>query len=351
MGKKVFGTTPSGDTVYLYSMKNAHGVEALISNFGGTLLSLSVPDRKGKMTDIVLGYDSLAQYLQDRSYFGCLVGRYANRIGKARFTLDGSTYVLAVNNGSNHLHGGIRGFDKVVWTVDEKESTPGSSLVLRYRSPDGEEGYPGNLSVRASYTLTDKNELVIDYSATTDKPTVVNLTHHSYFNLGGAGRGDILGHELMIDANKYTPVDSGLISTGEARSVEGTPMDFRSPTEIGKQIIENDIQLRLGGGYDHNWVLNGEMGTLRKVASAYEPSSGRLMEVLTTEPGLQFYSGNFLDGSSIGKGDIPYHHRFGFCLETQHFPDSPNKPEFPTTVLRPGETYSSKTVYRFSVRN
>jgi aldose 1-epimerase len=259
-------------------------------------------------------------------------------------------YTLATNNGANHLHGGLKGFDKVVWSVDERESQPGKSLVLNYVSKDGEEGYPGTLSVKVVYSVTDSNELKIDYSATTDKPTILNLTHHSYFNLAGAGNGDILGHELFINADRFTPVDTGLIPTGELRSVKGTPMDFTAPTLIGARINNPYDQLKNGGGYDHNWVLNKEPGVLAVAAWAYEKTSGRVMEVLTTEPGLQFYSGNFLNGTAIGKGNVRYDHRFGFCLETQHFPDSPNKPQFPSTVLNPGQVYSSTTIYRFSAK-
>ena len=266
------------------------------------------------------------------------------------FTLNGTTYKLAVNNGANHLHGGVKGFDKVVWNVDERAGKPGTSLVLRYRSKDGEEGYPGILSVSVVYSVTDSNELKIEYSASTDKPTVVNLTHHSYFNLAGAGKGNILDQELKIDADSFTPVDSGLIPTGDLRDVEGTPMDFRSPTAIGVRINDADDQLKKGGGYDHNWVLNKPANSLGLAATVYEKTSGRVMEVWTTEPGLQFYSGNFLNGTHVGKANIKYEHRYGFCLETQHFPDSPNKPHFPTTVLSPGQTLTSTTSYRFSVR-
>jgi len=298
----------------------------------------------------VLGYDSLAEYIKDSPYFGALVGRYANRIGKGRFTLNGVEYKLAINNGANHLHGGLKGFDKVVWDVNEKESRPGGSLTLSYRSKDGEEGYPGDLSVKVVYSLTESNELRIEYRATTDKPTVVNITHHSYFNLAGAGNGDILSHELFIDADLFTPVDSGLIPTGEIRSVKGTPMDFTQPTAIGARINSNEMQLKIAGGYDHNWVVNKPMKSFGLAARVLEKTTGRVMEVWTTEPGLQFYSGNFLSGSNIGKGGKRYEHRFGFCLETQHYPDSPNRPQFPSTILNPGQTYSSTTVYRFTAK-
>jgi aldose 1-epimerase len=350
MEKHLFGTTPDGRQVYAYTLKNPRGMEARITNFGGVILSLTAPDKDGKLTDIVLGYDSLAPYGVNKPYFGALIGRYGNRIGKGKFTLDGKEYTLATNNGANHLHGGVKGFDKVVWEALEKESTPGRSLVLSYVSKDGEEGYPGTLTVKVTYTLTDSNELRIDYPATTDKPTVINLTQHSYFNLAGQGEGDILGQEMMIDADRFTPIDPGLIPTGELRPVKGTPMDFTTPTAIGARIAQADEQLKLGGGYDHNWVLNKKPGSFGLAARVFEPKSGRVMEVFTVEPGLQFYCGNFLDGTDIGKLGKIYKYRYGFCLETQHFPDSPNKPEFPSTILRPGEVYSTMTVYRFSVR-
>lgn len=346
----IFGTLNDGRSAMLYTLRNKNGLETMITNFGGRVVSMRVPDRKGILDDIVLGYDSVQQYESDRSYFGTLVGRYGNRIGNAMFTLDESVVTLAANDGANHLHGGLKGFDKVLWTVDEATSVPGRSLALTYQSPDGEEGYPGTLLVRVVYTLNDENELVIEYEARTDKPTVVNLTHHSYFNLAGAGARDVLDHELMIDADRYTPVDEGLIPTGELPGVEGTPMDFRTPTRIGARIDLEDEQLRFGRGYDHNWVLNGGSDSLRIVASLFEPTSGRMMEVLTTEPGLQFYSGNFLDGTARGKSGREYHFRTGLCLETQHFPDSPNKSHFPSTVLRPGERYHTTTAYRFTAR-
>ena len=350
MKKELFGKAADGKEVYIYTLRNKNGMEARITNYGGILVSLMVPDRNGKPGDVVLGYDSLAEYIKDSPYFGALVGRYANRIGKGRFTLNGVEYKLAINNGANHLHGGLKGFDKVVWDVNEKESRPGGSLTLSYRSKDGEEGYPGDLSVKVVYSLTESNELRIEYRATTDKPTVVNLAHHSYFNLAGAGNGDILSHELFIDADLFTPVDSGLIPTGEMRSVKGTPMDFTQPTAIGARINSNDTQLKIAGGYDHNWVVNKPMKSFGLAARVLEKTTGRVMEVWTTEPGLQFYSGNFLSGSNIGKGGKRYEHRFGFCLETQHYPDSPNRPQFPSTILNPGQTYSSTTVYRFTAK-
>lgn len=343
-----FGKTPGGTPVSLYTLSNTRGMEAKITNYGGIVVSLKVPDRNGAPGDVVLGYDSLSQYIASNPYFGALIGRYGNRIAGGRFVLGGTTVTLACNDGPNHLHGGLKGFDKVVWTVDEKASVPGSTLVLTYVSRDGEEGYPGTLSVRVVYAITEKNELTIDYAATTDKPTVVNLTHHSYFNL--AGRGDILGHMLSIAADRFTPVGPGLIPTGVLQGVEGTPFDFRTPTAIGARIGAVDEQLKLAGGYDHNWVLN-RTGTEPVIAATvYEPTSGRVMEVLTTEPGLQFYSGNFLNGSNTGKGGVAYQFRTGFCLESQHYPDSPNHPGFPSTVLEPGRQYATRTVYRFSAR-
>jgi aldose 1-epimerase len=351
MKKEMFGTTSDGIPVYVYTLQNVHKMQARVTNYGGILVSLLVPDKTGQLDDVVLGYDSLATYEKNNNpYFGALIGRYGNRIGKGKFTLNGKEYTLALNNGPNHLHGGLKGFDKVVWTVSEKESSPERSIVLTYLSKDGEEGYPGNLSVKVVYTLTDNDELKIEYSATTDKPTVLNLTHHSYFNLEGAGRGSILAHELMIDADTFAPVDSTLIPTGELRPVRGTPFDFRKATTIGARISGDNEQLRYGKGYDHNFVLNRKGKGLGLAARVYESTTGRAMDVLTTEPGVQFYSGNFLDGKNIGKGGISYDHRYGFCLETQHFPDSPNKPKFPTTVLKPGEKFSSTTVYKFYVK-
>lgn len=349
MDKHPFGTTPDGRQVYVYTLKNSRGMEARIMNFGGVLLSLTAPDKNAKFADVVLAYDSLPPYFVNKPYFGALIGRYGNRIGKGKFSLDGKSYTLATNNGANHLHGGLKGFDKVLWDVNETESVPGRSVVLSYVSKDGEEGYPGTLTVKVTYALTDSNELRIDYRATTDSPTIVNLTHHSYFNLAGQGNGDILAHELMIDADRFTPIDAGLIPTGELRPVEGTPMDFRAPVAIGARINSSEEQLKLAGGYDHNWVLNRAEKAYGLAARVHEPGSGRAMEVYTSEPGLQFYSGNFLDGSDTGKGERVYRHRYGFCLETQHFPDSPNKPAFPSTVLRPGEEYRSSTTYRFLI--
>ncbi len=350
MKRSVFGRTPDGTSIYLYTLKNSSGMEAQITNYGGIIVRLLVPDRSGRIDDVVLGYDSLADYIKDNPYFGCIAGRYANRIAAGKFSLNGKEYTLARNNGPNHLHGGNKGFDKMVWEPAEDKEKNGQSLTLSYLSKDGEEGYPGNLSVKVKYTVTDQNELKIQYSATTDSPTVVNLTQHSYFNLAGAGKGDILSEELMINADRFTPVDSTLIPTGELREVRGTPMDFTRPTAIGARIDSNDEQLHFGRGYDHNFVLRREGRGLVLAARVYDPGTGRLMEVSTTEPGVQFYSGNFLDGHNIGKGGRSYKHRYGFCLETQHFPDSPNHPSFPSVMLKPGEVHTSTTVYKFSVR-
>ncbi len=344
--KTPFGTTPDGQAVDLYTLTNASGMQAAITNYGAILVSLKVPDRQGKLGDVVLGFDTLDGYFKKPSYFGAIVGRYGNRIGQGKFQLDGHSYTLAKNNNGQHLHGGDRGFDKVVWNVEAAVDRNEPQLVLRHVSKDGEEGYPGTLDVTVTYTLTDANELKIAYHATTDKPTVVNLTNHSYFNL--ACGGNILDHLLMIDADRFTPVDKGLITTGELRPVKGTPFDFTKPTAIGARINGDDEQLKRGLGYDHNWVLNSDGRKMTLVARVTEPVTGRVMEILTTEPGLQFYSGNFLDGGNIGKGGVPYNYRCGFCAETQHFPDSPNKPNFPSTVLRPGQTYDTTTIYRFS---
>jgi aldose 1-epimerase len=316
--------------------------------YGGVVVSLRVPDRRGNLGDVVLGYDQLDRYLKKGAYFGALIGRYGNRIGNGRFSLDGQEYKLAQNNGENHLHGGLVGFDKVLWNRTESPTDDVFGLKLTYLSKDREEGYPGNLSVTVIYTLTNKDELKLSYSAMTDKPTVVNLTNHSFFNLAGSGSN--LGHEIMINADRFTPVVKGLIPTGELRDVKGTPMDFSTATAIGARIDEDYEQLTLAGGYDHNYALNKRDSELSLAARVSEPSTGRVMEVYTTEPGMQFYSGNFLDGSITGKGGRVYERRSAFCLETQHFPDSPNKPGFPSTVLRPGQQYSSTTIYRFSVR-
>ena len=345
-----FGQTPDGEAVESFTLTNAHGIELRAISYGGIIVSLRVPDRDGRRDDVVLGHDDLAGYLAKPSFFGALVGRYGNRIAGGRFTLDGRTYTLATNNGPNHLHGGVRGFDKRVWKAQPFERPGTAGLVLTRTSPDGEEGYPGNLAVRVTYTLTDRDEVGFEYFATTDKPTVVNLTQHSYFNLAGDGKRDVLGHELMIDADRFTPVDKTLIPTGVLAAVAGTPFDFRKSAAIGARIGADDEQIRNGGGYDHNFVLNGRGQGLTPAIRVFEPTTGRTMDIATTEPGVQFYSGNFLDGSVTGKAGHVYGKRYGFCLETQHFPDSPNHPGFPSTVLRPGKEYRSKTVLKFGTR-
>ena len=349
--KQDYGKTSTGESVYLYTLRNTHGVEAKITNYGGILVSLKVPDRNRKFDDVVLGFKDLDSYLtKNDPYMGALIGRYGNRIAKGRFTLDGVEYKLAVNNGENHLHGGIKGFDKVVWTGREMKMGTSPAVALTYLSKDGEEGYPGNLNVRVVYSLTNENELKIDYTATTDKDTVTNLTHHSYFNLAGEGNGDILNHLVTINANQFVPTDAGSIPTGELKNVAGTPFDFINPTAIGARINQDDEQLKFGNGYDHTWVIKGQPGTMRVAATAYEPTSGRIMQVLTTEPGVQFYTGNFLNGTLTGKSGKIYARRTGFCFETQHYPDSPNQPSFPTTTLKKGATYKSTTIYRFSTK-
>jgi aldose 1-epimerase len=344
--KAPFGTA-DGQSVDLYTLRNVHGLEAKITNYGGILVSLKVPDRNGKFDDVVLGFNDLDTYLKGDPYFGALIGRYGNRIAKGRFTLNGVEYKLAVNNGDNTLHGGLKGFDKVVWTGKEMKTKAGPAVALTYLSKDGEEGYPGNLNVRVVYTLTNNDEIKIDYSATTDKDTVINLTEHSYFNLAGEGNGDILNTIVTINGNRFLPTDAGSIPTGELRNVKGTPFDFLTPHAIGARINQDEEQLKLGNGYDHTWIINGRPGTLRYAAMAYDTTSGRTMQVWTTEPGMQFYTGNFLDGTLTGKSGKIYQRRFGFCFETQHYPDSPNHPAFPTTTLKKGATYRSTTIYRF----
>ena len=347
IGAADFGAV-EGKPVKLYTLTNASGAQAAITDYGGIVVSLLVPDREGRLGDVVLGYDALDAYVADTPYFGALIGRYGNRIANGSFTLNGETFTLAKNNGPNALHGGVKGFDKVVW--EAAPTAAGDGLALDYVSADGEEGYPGKLSVKVVYTWTDDNELRIAYEAVTDKPTVVNLTNHSYFNLKDAGASSALGHDVVINADRYTPIDETLIPTGELAAVEGTPFDFRQAAAIGARIDEDHEQLRFGGGYDHNYALNRGGEGLELAVTVYEPESGRVMEVLTEEPGVQFYSGNFLDGHHVGKGGVAYERRSGFCFETQHFPDSPNQPEFPSTVLNPGETYGTTTVYRFSTR-
>jgi aldose 1-epimerase len=341
---KSFTDTLDNSVVGLFRLTNANGMEAQITNYGATVVSLHVADRNGKKDDVVLGYDGIQGYYQGNSYFGCVAGRYANRIASGQFRLDGNTYNLAKNNGPNSLHGGIKGFSTVVWAA--KQDADG--LTLTYTSKDGEEGYPGNLTVTVRYSLKNDNSLQIDYHAVTDKTTVLNVTNHSYFNLEGQGQGNILDHEIMINADGFTPVDSTLIPIGEIRKVAGTPFDFTGPHKIGDRINDSaDLQIKFGLGYDHNFALNGETGKMKLAARVKAPISGRIMEVHTTEPGVQFYTGNFLNGSQKGKGSV-YGRRTGFCLETQHFPDSPNQPGFPSTVLKPGEEYRSSTVFKFS---
>ena len=347
--KQPFGQTDDMTCVDLYKLTNVNGTEARITNYGATLVALTVADRDGKPADVILGYDSLPEYIKGKYYFGCIAGRYANRIADGKFRLNGTEHILAQNDAGNHLHGGITGFDKVVWQAQEDVNDDDKRLILSYLSKDGEEGYPGNLSVTVIYTLTDTNELRIDYSAAVDKITVVNLTNHAYFNLAGAGCGNILNHDLMIHADQFTPTDRRLIPTGDLKSVKGTPMDFTRPRKIGARIDQNYEQLRLAKGYDQNWVLNKNEGILGLAARVSEPESGRIMEVFTTQPGIQFYSGNFLGNQINGRAGQKYNHRGGFCLETQHFPDSPNKPDFPSTILKPGSTYEQTTIYKFSV--
>lgn len=349
ISKADFGVTANGDKAMLFTLRNKAGMVAKITNYGGIVVSLTAPDREGNFEDVVLGYDSLAEYENESPYFGALIGRYGNRIGKGQFELDGLVHQLATNNGPNHLHGGDRGFDKVVWHAEMEEGENGPGLLLSYTSADGEEGYPGTLHAVVRYTLSHDNELAITYEAETDSPTPVNLTHHGYFNLGGNAKRDILAHHLEIPAEHFTPVDETLIPTGEYRPVEGTPFDFRTAKPIGHDIGTDDEQIRFGLGYDHNWVIDQTAdGAWRHMATLSDPESGRIMTIHSNEPGLQFYSGNFLDGSLTGKG-VVYQHHYGLCLETQHFPDGPNKPEFPNTILRPGERYETKTTYAFSV--
>lgn len=347
MTRSAFGRLDDGTAIEAYTLRNANGVSVKAITYGGIIVALETPDRDGRLGDIVLGHDSLAGYLDASPYIGAIVGRYANRIAGAQFTLDGSTYTLAVNNGPNHLHGGERGFDKVVWTAEPFERADSAGVTLRHTSRDGEEGYPGTLTATVIYTLTADNTLVIDYHATADAPTPVNLSQHSYFNL--AGGGDILGHRLTLRARRYTPVDATLIPTGELADVAGTPFDFTEPHAIGERIAAEHQQLAFGGGYDHNFVLDPGEGDLVHAAAVLEPVTGRTLDIYTGEPGIQFYSGNFLDGSIVGKGGRAYGRRAGFCLETQHFPDSPNQPAFPSTILRSGQEYRSRTVWVFGV--
>ncbi|QTP58383.1 galactose mutarotase [Billgrantia antri] len=356
--KSVFGQLPDGRQVDVYRFTNANGIEMRVINYGGIILSLKTPDVQGELDDIVLGFDALDEYLSDEyrqanPYFGALIGRYGNRIADGQFSLDGKTHTLASNDGDNHLHGGQQGFDRVLWQAEPFENDEGAGLVLRYTSEDDEEGYPGRLETEVTYTLTDTDELLVDYRATTDKATPVNLTQHSYFNLEGEGSGSILDHHLMINAEAFTPVDDTLIPTGEIRPVEGTPFDFTQPTPIGERIKQDNEQLTFGKGYDHNFVLAEQAASPSEpvlAARVWEPDSGRLLEIATTEPAIQFYSGNFLAGDLTGKRGQAYEHRSGFALETQHYPDSPNQIDFPSTILEPGETYRTRTIYRFSAQ-
>ena len=346
--QKPFGMR-DGRPITLYTLTNANGVEVDAMNYGGIIVSIRVPDRKGQFADIVLGHETLEGYTPNPPYLGAIVGRYANRIANGTFTLDGKTYTLPKNDGPNTLHGGVdKTFNKVVWDGEALKGKPG--VTFTYLSKDGDDGWPGNLKVRVTYTLTNDNELVIDYEATTDRATPINLSQHSYFNLAGEGNGDILNHELMLNADRFTPVDKNLIPTGELRPVKGTPLDFTKSTRVGERIDSDYDQIVLGHGYDHNWVINRKGDGLVLAARMYEPTSGRVLEVSTTQPGVQFYTGNFLDGSVTGKKGHVYKRRYGFCLETQHFPDSPNHPDFPSTILRPGETFRQKTVFKFSTK-
>ncbi|MFC5547582.1 aldose epimerase family protein [Massilia aerilata] len=345
-----FGRLPDGAQVSEFTLANSRGMVVKILDFGGIIREIQAPDRDGRFADVVLGFDTLEPYLRDSPYFGALIGRYGNRIAKGRFAIDGKAYQLAVNDGEHHLHGGAPGFDKVLW----RAAIEGDALVLRYRSPDGEQGYPGKLDATVSYSLSDDNEIVMRFHAVTDRPTPVNLTQHSYFNLRGAGQeeGDILQHEMRIDADRFVPIDAGAIPLGPLVPVTGTPFDFRQPRPIGERIGQPDKQLRHGGGYDHCWVLNAgaaEEGGQRRAVRVREPESGRVLELITQEPGVQFYSGNFLDGSLTGKGGRPYAFRSGFCIEPQHLPDSPNQPAYPETILRPGEIYATESRFKFLV--
>ena len=342
-----FKTELNGKPIELYTLKNANGMVTQITNYGGKIINLWTPDRDGNFADIVTGYETSNEYLKTSEiYYGTIIGRYANRIADGHFMLNDSVYTLATNNGKNHLHGGITGFNNVVWDAKKIDD---QTLELTYLSVDGEEGYPGNLNVKVVYALTNDNEIKVEYTATTDKPTPVNLTQHSFFNLKGAGNADVNEHIMQIFADGYTPVDSTLIPTGEIAPVEGTPFDFRMPTAIGARINDDNQQLKYGGGYDHNWVLNKAESGLNFAARVVEPNSGRTLEVYTNEPGIQFYGGNFMTGKDTGKGGKVFAYRGAFCLETQHFPDSPNKPEFPSTILNPGEEYHSICIYRFGV--
>ncbi len=346
--KEAYGQV-DGKDVDIYTLTNKNNLEMKVTNYGCTVTSLIVPDKDGNLDDIVLGFKTVDQYVKESPYFGCAVGRFGNRIALGKFSIDGTDYTLATNNGANHLHGGLKGFDKVIWNAEPKETDDGPAIMFTHVSKDMDEGYPGNLNVTIIYTLTDDNEFKIEYSATTDKATHCNLTHHTYFNLAGDDAGDILGHELTVTADHYTPVDAGLIPTGELETVKGTPFDFTSPHVIGERIgvLKEGVE---NGGYDHNFCLNNKDGSVALAAKVYDPKTGRIMEISTTEPAIQFYSGNFLDGTLVGKTDSKYQQHDGFCLETQHFPDAPNQPTFPTTLLKPGETYGHIIIHKFSVK-
>ncbi|MDF1866898.1 MAG: galactose mutarotase [Saprospiraceae bacterium] len=349
ISKKLFGTAPEG-AVDLYTLSNANQMSVEILTFGGIIKAIYCPDKNGKIENVILGFNTLKPYLETHPYFGAIVGRYGNRIANGKFNIDGTEYNLATNNSPNHLHGGLKGFDKVIWQAREFKDNEKIGLELSYLSKDMEEGYPGNLNVKVTYSLNNQNELSIDYEAVTDKKTICNLTNHSYFNLAGEGKGNILNHQLVIHADSITPVNEHLIPTGEPMAVQGTPFDFRSGKKMGEEIDSNNEQIKYGGGFDHNFILKGNSESLPIIAKISEPESGREMEILTTEPGVQFYTGNFLDGTLIGSGNQPYQKRAGFCLETQHYPDSPNQPNFPSTILEVGETYKTTTVYRFKVK-
>lgn len=348
--KSSFGTLPDGQAITRYTLTNAKGIEMSVINYGGIITSLKTPDKNGVFEDVVLGYDSIDGYLKESPFFGALIGRYGNRIAKGKFKLDGKEYTLAQNNGTASLHGGVKGFDKVFWNIEEVPSTEGLALKLTYLSKDMEEGFPGNLQAEVIYTLTDKGEIKFDYKATTDKTTVVNLTQHTYFNLSGNANHDILDHEISINADEFIPVNKDLIPTSKFQKVDGTPFDFRVMTPIGKRINDKNEQLEMGQGYDHCFILKPSADSLNYAATVVEPVSGRTLDVYTTEPGLQFYSGNFLTGSITGKGNVVYNKRFGLCLESEHYPDSPNRPDFPSTLLKPGQVYKTSTVYKFGVK-
>ena len=350
VSKSPFGKTSDGTSVELYTLENSNGMKAKITNYGGIVTQLHVPDKDGNLGDVVLGYDKLSSYIKASPYFGCITGRYANRIAKGQFTIDGKTYQLATNNGDNHLHGGNVGFDKRVWTAKEVSSLGRAGIELTYLSKDGEEGYPGNLASKVTYWLTNQNELEIEYESSTDKATPINLTHHSYFNLAGEGSGDILNHEVELFADNYVPTDDAGIPLGKIATVKGTPFDFLTPFKIGKRIGAKDQQIEFGKGYNHNWVINDTGKALNLAARVTEPKTGRIMEVITDQPGIQFYTGNYLDGSNIGKGNKIYNHRNAFCLETQVHPDSPNQKGFPKSILKPGETYRHVCIYRFKTK-